>query len=71
LIQIYYAFYPYLNNYERNVTRSFNVPGTYHIEVTVTDADGKQVKNTNLIFDVSQETPKGDGTANAMPMLHN
>jgi hypothetical protein len=71
LIQLYYALYTYLNNYERNVTRSFNVPGTYRIEETVTDADGKQVKNTNLDFDVSQEAPKGDGTANATPMLHN
>ena len=55
----------------QNVTRSFNVPGTYHIEVTVTDADGKQVKNTNLTFDVSQEASKGDGTANASLMQHN
>ena len=55
----------------QNVTRSFNVPGTYHIEVTVTDADGKQVKNTNLIFEVLQEAPKGDGTANASLMQHN
>lgn len=55
----------------QNVTRSFNVPGTYHIEITVTDADGKQVKNTNLTFDVSQEASKGDGTANASLMQHN
>lgn len=55
----------------QNVTRSFNVPGTYHIEVTVTDADGKQVKNTNLTFDVLQEAPKGDGIANASLMQHN
>ena len=55
----------------QNVTRSFNVPGTYHIEVTVTDADGKQVKSTNLTFDVSQEASKGGGTANASLMQHN
>jgi hypothetical protein len=38
----------------QNVTRSFDVPGTYHFEVTVTDADGKQVKSTNLTFNVLQ-----------------
>ncbi|HWS20507.1 MAG TPA: PKD domain-containing protein [Nitrososphaera sp.] len=55
----------------QNVSRSFDVPGTYHFEVTVTDADGKQVKNTNLTFDVSQVPPRGDGTANASLMQHN
>lgn len=30
----------------QNVTRSFDAPGIYHFEVTVTDADGKQVKST-------------------------
>ena len=38
----------------QNVTRSFDVPGIYHFEVTVTDADGKQVKSTNLTFNVLQ-----------------
>lgn len=55
----------------QNVTRSFDVLGTYHFEVTVTDADGKQVKSTNLTFNVLQELPKGDGTANATSMQHN
>lgn len=55
----------------QNVTRSFDVPGTYHFEVTVTDADGKQVKSTNLTFNVLQELPKGDRTANATSMQHN
>lgn len=55
----------------QNVTRSFNVPGTYYFEVTVTDADGKQIKSTNLTFDVSQEPSKVDGTANASLMQHN
>lgn len=53
----------------QNVTRSFDVPGTYYFEVTVTDADGKQVKSTNLTIHVFQELPKGDGTANATSML--
>ncbi len=53
----------------QNVTRSFSLPGTYHIEVTVTDADGKQVKSSNLIFDVLQELPKENGTANATSIL--
>lgn len=30
----------------QNVTRSFDSAGIYHFEVTVTDADGKQVKST-------------------------
>jgi hypothetical protein len=30
----------------QNVTRSFDSAGRYHFEVTVTDADGKQVKST-------------------------
>lgn len=57
----------------QNVTHSFKVPGTYHFEVTVTDADGKQVKNINMTINVLQELPKGDGgTANATSMLqHN
>jgi hypothetical protein len=49
----------------QNVTRSFDVPGTYRFEVTVTDADGKQVKSTNPTINVLQELPKGDGTPNA------
>jgi hypothetical protein len=38
----------------QNVTRSFDVPGTYHFEVTVTDADGKQVKSTNPTINVTR-----------------
>lgn len=53
----------------QNVTRSFNVPGTYHFEVTVTDADGKQVKSTNPTINVLQDLPKRDRTANATSML--
>ena len=53
----------------QNVTRSFDVPGTYHFEVTVTDADGRQVKSTNPTINVLQELPKGHGTANATSML--
>ena len=53
----------------QNVTRSFDVPGTYHFEVTVTDADGNQVKSTNPTINVLQELPKGNGTANATSIL--
>ena len=53
----------------QNVTRSFDVPGTYHFEVTVTDADGRQVKSTNPTINVLQELSIGDGTANATSML--
>ena len=49
----------------QNVTRSFDSQGTYYFQVTVTDADGKQVKSTNLSFNVLQEAPKEEGTANA------
>lgn len=42
----------------QNVTRSFDVPGTYQIEVTVADADGKQVKSTIPAINVLQELPK-------------
>lgn len=39
----------------QNVTRSFDSAGRYHFEVTVTDADGKQVKSTtNPSIDVLQ-----------------
>jgi len=53
----------------QNVTRSFDVPGTYHFEVTVTDADGKQVKSKNPTINVLQELPKEDRTANATSIL--
>jgi len=39
----------------QKITRSFNSPGTYYFDLTVTDADGKQVKGENLRFDVTQE----------------
>jgi hypothetical protein len=48
----------------QNVTRSFDLPGTYRFELTVTDADGKQVKSTNPTINILQELPKGDGTVN-------
>ena len=54
----------------QNVTRSFNVPGTYHFEVTVTDADDKQVKSRNPTINVLLELPKEGGTTtNATSML--
>jgi PKD repeat protein len=43
--------------------RTFDAPGRYYIELTVTDADGKQVRNTNLYTNVLQELPRVSGTA--------
>lgn len=42
----------------QKITRSFNSPGTYYFDLTVTDADGKQVKGENLSFNVTQEISK-------------
>src|ERR671917_2831935 len=42
----------------QSVNRSFNSPGTYYFDLTVTDADGKQVKGENLSFNVTQEISK-------------
>ena len=40
---------------DQKITRSFNSPGTYYFDLTVTDAEGKQVKGENLSFNVTQE----------------
>jgi PKD repeat protein len=42
----------------QKITRSFNSPGTYYFDLTVTDADGKQVKGEDLSFNVTQETSR-------------
>lgn len=42
----------------QKITRSFNSPGIYYFDLTVTDADGKQVKGENLSFNVTQEISK-------------
>jgi PKD domain len=39
----------------QKINRSFNSPGTYYFDLTVTDADGKQVKGEDLHFNVTQE----------------
>lgn len=33
----------------QNVTRNFDSPGVYYFNLTVTDADGKQVRSSNLV----------------------
>jgi hypothetical protein len=49
----------------QNVTRSFDSPGIYYFNLTVTDADGKQVKSTELNTNIVPETSKEEeGTAN-------
>lgn len=57
----------------QNITHSFNSPGTYYFDLTVTDADGKQIKSGNLSLNVTLETPKEgegeqEGTTNATSM---
>ena len=56
----------------QRVTRSFDTPGTYYFNLTVTDADNKQVKSSNLDLNVLQEIPKSNATANGTsPHDHN
>lgn len=52
----------------QSITRSFNVPGTHYFDVTVTDADGKQVKTMDLSINILQELPKVNETTNAISM---
>lgn len=54
----------------QSITRSFDVPGTHYFDVTATDADGKQVKTTNLSIDILQELPNVNETANTTSMQH-
>ena len=54
----------------QKITRSFNSPGTYYFDLTVTDADGKQVKGENLSFNVTQEISKEEVVPNITSMPH-
>ena len=36
----------------QNATRTFDAPGTYHFDLTVTDADGKQSGSTGMTVNV-------------------
>jgi hypothetical protein len=49
---------------DQKITRSFNSPGTYYFDLTVTDADGKQVKGENLSFNVTQEISRDEVVPN-------
>jgi hypothetical protein len=46
-----------------NVTRSFDSPGIQNFSLTVTDADGKQVKSTELNTRIVPEISKEEETA--------
>jgi PKD domain len=46
-----------------NITRTFNSPGIQYFSLTVTDADGKQVKSTELNTRIVPEISKEEGTA--------
>ena len=54
---------------DQKITRSFNSPGTYYFDLTVTDADGKQVKGENLSFNVTQEISKEEVVPNITSRL--
>jgi hypothetical protein len=44
-----------------NITRTFNSPSIQYISLTVTDADGKQVKSTELNTRIVPEISKEEG----------
>jgi hypothetical protein len=46
----------------QKVTRSFDLPGKYLFNLTVTDSTGKKVTSTQLTTDVVQEMPNKEGT---------
>ena len=46
-----------------NITRTFNSPGIQYFSLTVTDADGKQVKSTELNTRIVPEISKEEETA--------
>ena len=48
----------------QEVTRSFDSPGNYLFNLTITDATGKKVTSTELNTNVVQEMPKTEGTDN-------
>jgi hypothetical protein len=48
----------------QKVTRSFDLPGKYFFNLTVTDGTGKKVTSTELNTNVVQEMPKTEGTGN-------
>lgn len=39
---------------DQNATRNFDTPGTYHFDLTVTDADGKKAGSTNMTVNVRE-----------------
>jgi hypothetical protein len=53
----------------QKITRSFNSPGTYYFDLTVTDADGKEVKGENLSFNVTQEISREEVVPNITSRL--
>jgi PKD domain len=48
----------------QKVTRSFDLPGKYLFNLTVTDATGKHITSTELNTNVVQEMAKKEGTGN-------
>jgi PKD repeat protein len=48
----------------QKVTRSFDLPGRYLFNLTVTDGTGKHVTSTELNTNVVQAMPKKEGTGN-------
>jgi PKD repeat protein len=48
-----------------NITRTFNSPAIQYFSLTVTDAEGKQVKSTELNTRIVPEIPKEEGADSA------
>jgi hypothetical protein len=54
----------------QKVTRSFDLPGKYLFNLTVTDSTGKKVTSTQLTTNVVQEMPNNEGTGNTTTLTH-
>jgi hypothetical protein len=49
----------------QTITRSFDLPGKYFFNLTVTDSTGKKVTSSELNTNVAQEIPNKEGAGNA------
>jgi hypothetical protein len=56
----------------QNSTRSFDTPGTYHFDLTVTDADGKKAGSTNMSISVKEslDGPPASASPDSDPVQH-
>ena len=54
----------------QNITRSFDSPGRYFFNLTITDSNGDKVTSTQLSTNVVQEIAKKEWTSNATSLQH-